>query len=91
MHFSVMQLALILGIIILLFGTKKLTNIGGDVGAAIRNFRSEMKKGRDESEEESSQHHNDGKIIEGETTKTSADTTKTSDNSFKFKKKDNAK
>ena len=44
MHFSVMQLALILGIIVLLFGTKKLTNVGGDVGAAIRNFRTEMKR-----------------------------------------------
>lgn len=82
MHFSVMQLALILGIIILLFGTKKLTNVGGDVGAAIRNFRSEMKRGQEETEES----HDDekDKIIEGEATKSTSEP-------YKFKKKDNAK
>ncbi len=83
MHFSVMQLALILGIIILVFGTKKLTNIGGDVGSAIRNFRSEMKKGQGESDEP---HDEDkDKIIEGEATKTTAPPP------FKFKKKDDVK
>ena len=51
MHFSVMQLALILGIIILLFGTKKLRNVGSDVGGAIRNFRSAMKEGQGEEGE----------------------------------------
>lgn len=29
----------VLLIVVLLFGTKKLTNIGGDVAAAIKNFR----------------------------------------------------
>jgi sec-independent protein translocase protein TatA len=84
-----MQLALILGIIVLLFGTKKLTNVGGDVGAAIRNFRSEMKKGQGEAEEP---HHDDKeKIIEGEATKATADATKSTSNEFKFKKKDDVK
>jgi sec-independent protein translocase protein TatA len=82
MHFSVMQLALILGIIVLLFGTKKLTNVGGDVGAAIRNFRSEMKRGQGESDE-SSENDSD-KIIEGEATKPTAAP-------YKFKKKEDVK
>jgi sec-independent protein translocase protein TatA len=82
MHFSVMQLALILGIIILLFGTKKLTNVGGDVGAAIRNFRSEMKRGQGESDE--SLNEDKDKIIEGEATKPTAAP-------YKFKKKDDIK
>jgi sec-independent protein translocase protein TatA len=30
---------IVLVIVVLLFGTKKLTNIGGDVAAAIKNFR----------------------------------------------------
>ena len=90
MHFSVMQLALILGIIVLLFGTKKLTNVGGDVGAAIRNFRSEMKKGKEESEE-SSHSGSDEKIIEGEAAKPTADATKSTSDEFKFKKKDDVK
>jgi sec-independent protein translocase protein TatA len=76
-----MQLALILGIIVLLFGTKKLTNVGGDVGAAIRNFRSEMKRGQGETE--ASDDEKD-KIIEGEATKPTSE-------SYKFKKKDNVK
>ncbi len=82
MHFSVMQLALILGIIILLFGTKKLTNVGGDVGAAIRNFRSEMKRGQGETDE--SHDEDKDKIIEGEATKST-------ETAFKFKKKEDKK
>lgn len=46
MHFSVMQLALILAIIVLLFGTRKLGNVGSDVGSAIRNFRLSLKRGK---------------------------------------------
>jgi sec-independent protein translocase protein TatA len=30
---------IVLVIVVLLFGTKKLTNIGGDVASAIKNFR----------------------------------------------------
>jgi sec-independent protein translocase protein TatA len=80
MHFSVMQLALILGIIILLFGTKKLRNVGGDVGGAIRSFRSAMKEGQGDSDES----NDDEKVIEGEAAKTTAEP-------YKFKKKDNVK
>jgi sec-independent protein translocase protein TatA len=82
MHFSVMQLALILGIIVLLFGTKKLRNVGGDVGGAIRSFRSAMKEGQGEADES----HDDekDKIIESEVAKSTTEP-------YKFKKKDNAK
>lgn len=83
MHFSVMQLALILGIIILLFGTKKLRNVGGDVGGAIRSFRSAMKDGQGESDE--SLDEDKDKIIEGEAPKSAAATHN------KFKKKDDVK
>lgn len=79
MHFSVMQLALILGIIILLFGTKKLRNVGSDVGGAIRNFRSAMKEGQAEAGEVEEDENE--KIIEGETTKTTSEP-------YKFKKKE---
>ena len=40
---SVWQLLIILVIVMLLFGTKKLRNLGGDLGTAIKNFRSSMK------------------------------------------------
>jgi len=36
---SIWSLLLILVIVLLLFGTKKLRNIGGDLGGAIRNFK----------------------------------------------------
>jgi sec-independent protein translocase protein TatA len=36
---SPLSLLLILGIIIALFGTSKLKNIGSDLGKAIKNFR----------------------------------------------------
>lgn len=79
MHFSVTQLALILGIVILLFGTKKLRNVGADVGGAIRNFRSAMKEGQGE-EIENTEHN----IIESEATKPTTEP-------YKFKKKESIK
>lgn len=42
-----LQLLIILLIILLIFGTKKLRNMGGDLGGAIKNFKKSVK---DESE-----------------------------------------
>jgi sec-independent protein translocase protein TatA len=36
---GIWQLLIVLAIIVLLFGTKKLKNIGGDLGGAIKGFR----------------------------------------------------
>ena len=44
---SIWQLLIILVIVLLLFGTKRLRNIGSDLGGAIRGFR----KGMNEAEE----------------------------------------
>ena len=43
---SIWQLLIILAIVVLLFGTKKLKGIGGDLGSAIKGF----KKAIDEDE-----------------------------------------
>lgn len=40
---SIWQLLIILLIVVLLFGTKKLRNMGGDIGSAIKNFRKSVK------------------------------------------------
>jgi sec-independent protein translocase protein TatA len=40
---SIWQLVIVLAIIILLFGSKKLRNIGGDLGNAVKGFKSAMK------------------------------------------------
>ena len=39
---SPLSLLLILAIVVLLFGTKKLRNLGGDLGSAIKNFKGAM-------------------------------------------------
>lgn len=44
MGISVPQLLIILAIVILFFGTKRLRNLGGDLGAAIKGFRSAVKE-----------------------------------------------
>lgn len=49
---SIWQLLIVLVIIVLLFGTKKLRNVGGDLGAALRNFRESMQKGEENKPEE---------------------------------------
>ncbi len=39
MSFGITELLIILVIVVLLFGTRKLRNMGGDLGSAIRSFR----------------------------------------------------
>lgn len=53
MGISIWQLLIVLGIVILLFGTKKLRNIGGDLGGAIRGFKKSMSE--DDKKEEDSE------------------------------------
>ncbi|WP_430460972.1 Sec-independent protein translocase subunit TatA [Thalassolituus sp. LLYu03] len=36
---SIWQLLIILAIVIMIFGTKKLRNLGGDLGGAIKSFK----------------------------------------------------
>ena len=49
---SVWQLLIILVIVLLLFGTKRLKGIGSDLGNAIKGFRSAMSEGEKEEMEE---------------------------------------
>jgi sec-independent protein translocase protein TatA len=49
---SIWQLLIILVIIVLLFGTKRLRNIGTDLGSAIRGFRSSIKDGEADAAED---------------------------------------
>lgn len=46
---SVWQLLILLLIVVLVFGTKRLRNLGSDLGSAVRGFRRGME---DDSEEE---------------------------------------
>ncbi|MDH5424363.1 MAG: twin-arginine translocase TatA/TatE family subunit [Gammaproteobacteria bacterium] len=74
MGISIWQLVIILGIVILLFGTKKLRNVGGDLGNAIKSFKSAVKTGEEEaaSAEKANDQivkKEDGRIIEAEVSK----------------------
>lgn len=48
---SIWQLVIIAVIVILLFGTKKLRGIGGDLGGAIKGFKKAIKEDDKPSEE----------------------------------------
>lgn len=43
--FSIWHWLIVLVIVILVFGTKKLKNIGGDLGGAVKGFKDGMKDG----------------------------------------------
>ena len=69
MGISIWQLLIVLVIVMLLFGTKKLRNLGADLGGAVKGFRSAVKQGSDEVEEEAAaaKLQQDGEdLIEGE-------------------------
>jgi sec-independent protein translocase protein TatA len=65
MGFSVTHLLVVLAIVMVVFGTKRLRNIGSDLGGAIKGFRSAIKVG--EGEEDNSSADKD-EVIEGEIT-----------------------
>lgn len=63
---GIWQLLIVLVIVIVIFGTKKLRNMGGDIGGAIKNFRHSMK---DEGDEAAGKvEKTEGRILEGEVT-----------------------
>jgi len=74
MGISIWQLVIILGIVILLFGTKKLRNVGGDLGNAIKSFKKAVKTGEDEVDAAKSANDQiaqkeDGRVIDAEVSK----------------------
>ncbi len=48
---SIWQLLIILAIVVMLFGTKRLRTLGSDLGSAVKGFRKSMSE--DEGKEES--------------------------------------
>jgi sec-independent protein translocase protein TatA len=69
MGISIWQLLIVLAIVLVLFGAKRLRNVGSDLGSAIKGFRQAMReddtgdKGKDKLEDKGS-----GNVIEGEVT-----------------------
>lgn len=66
---SIWQLLIILGIIIVLFGTKKIRNLGSDLGNAVKGFKKAMDEEQDNDTKSSKPKTNeDNDVIEGEST-----------------------
>lgn len=50
MGLSIWHLLLVLAIVLVLFGAKRLRNVGGDLGAAIKGFKDAVTDGKKEGE-----------------------------------------
>ncbi len=74
MSFGITELVIVLVIVILLFGTKKLRNLGSDLGGALKGFRGAMKDVDELEQSENMDNNKDneksGFVIEGEVDKT---------------------
>ena len=68
MGISIWQLLIVLGIVILLFGTKKLRNLGGDLGSAVKSFKGAMKEGAEDTTMKKEIENDEGKPIDAEVT-----------------------
>ena len=65
--FSIWHWLIVLVIVLLVFGTKKLRNIGSDLGGAVKGFKEGMKEGDSAGEGDASQQKlAQGQTIEGE-------------------------
>lgn len=62
--FSVPKLLIVLAILVVIFGTKRLKNVGADLGGAIKSFRSAMQ----EEEDKETAKNTEDKPIDGEVT-----------------------
>ena len=63
MGFGVSELLILLLIVALLFGTKKLRNMGGDLGSAVKSFRSAVSE---KDELDNAKNTDAGEVIEGQ-------------------------
>jgi sec-independent protein translocase protein TatA len=70
--FSIWHWLIVLVIVMLIFGTKKLRNIGEDLGGAVKGFKQGMKDGTAEPEKPAESLPHAGHTFEGEAKKESA-------------------
>lgn len=70
---SIWQLLIILVIVLVLFGAKKLRTVGSDLGGAVKGFRSAMKEGEEDEANKGQQqrveHKEDSSVIDVEVTR----------------------
>ncbi len=70
MGFGITELVIVLVIVILLFGTKKLHSLGSDLGAGLKSFRGAMKDTDEIEQAESAENkENTSAVIKGKVNK----------------------
>jgi len=67
--FSIWHWVIVLVVVVLVFGTKKLGNLGSDLGKAVKGFKDGVKTNEDEAPQNSELDAKDdagGTVVEGE-------------------------
>jgi len=67
MGFGVTELIIILVIVLVLFGAKRLKNVGSDLGSAVKGFKTAIKD--EETKPDEQIEKSESSVIEGEATK----------------------
>lgn len=67
MGFGVTELIIILVIVLVLFGAKRLKNVGSDLGSAVKGFKTAIRD--EETKPNESIEKSESNVIEGEATK----------------------
>ena len=73
MSFGITELLIVLAIVIVLFGAKRIKTLGSDLGGAIKGFRSAMSGNN--NEEEASTDSTDAGVAENVSSETDSDDT----------------
>lgn len=66
MGISIWQLLIVLAIVLVLFGAKRLRNVGSDLGSAIKGFKQAVKEEEEKPDEPSRLKSEEADVIEGE-------------------------
>ena len=64
--FSIWHWLIVLVVVVLIFGTKKLRNLGTDLGGAVKGFKEGMKSAEDGAQPTAKIEQESGQTIEGE-------------------------
>lgn len=64
--FSIWHWLIVLAIVLVVFGTKKLRNIGSDLGGAVKGFKDAVKEGEKEAPKQVEAKSGTGQTVEGE-------------------------
>jgi sec-independent protein translocase protein TatA len=64
MGISVTKLLIVLAIIIVIFGSKRLRTLGTDLGDAIKSFRSAVKDGEEDKTGDEVENSDNGKLLQ---------------------------